>query len=69
MNLCCLFLVKIVAIYGLLVCKTFGLKIGLCKFFDKSQVWTVASDNNVVMEDVKVPSMHCVIYKKIYILL
>ena len=30
---------------------------------------TVASDNNVVMEDVKVPSMHCVIYKKIYILL
>ena len=38
MNLRCLFLVKIVAIYGLLVCKTFGLKIGSCKSFDKSQV-------------------------------
>ena len=38
MNLRCLFLVKIEAIYGLLVYKTFGLKIGSCKFFDKSQV-------------------------------
>ena len=43
MNLHCLFLVKIVAIYGLLVCKTFGLKIGSCKFVDKSQVWGLVS--------------------------
>ena len=42
MNLHCLFLVKIVAIYGLLLCKTFGLKIGSCKFFDKSQVCSTA---------------------------
>ena len=38
MNLRRLFFVKIVAIYALLVCKTFGLKIGSCKFFDKFQV-------------------------------
>ena len=38
MNLRCLFLVKIVAIYALLVCKTFGLKIRSRKFFDKSHV-------------------------------
>ena len=34
-----LFLVKIGAIYPLLVCKAFGPKIRTCKFFDKSQVW------------------------------
>ena len=38
MHLCCFFLVKIVAIYALLVCKNFGAKIRSCKFFDKSQV-------------------------------
>ena len=30
---------KIVAMHALLVCKIFGLKIGPCKFFDKSQVF------------------------------
>ena len=38
MHLRCFFLVKIVAIYALLVCKIFGAKIRSCKFFDKSQV-------------------------------
>ena len=36
------FLVKIGAIYALLVCKLFGPKIRPCKFFDKSQVCLVA---------------------------
>ena len=40
MHLRCIFLVKIVAIYTLLVCKIFGPKIRSCKFFDKSQVWS-----------------------------
>ena len=39
MHLRCFFLVKIVAIYALLVCKIFVAKIRSCKFFDKSQVW------------------------------
>ena len=47
MNLRCLFLVKIVAIYGLLVCKTFGLKIGSCKFFDKFQVCEYCWENPI----------------------
>ena len=34
------FLVKIVTIYVLLVCKIFGPKIQSCNFFDKSQVCT-----------------------------
>ena len=38
MHLRCFFLVKIVKIYTLLVCKIFGPKIRSCKFFDKSQV-------------------------------
>ena len=48
MNFRCLFFVKIVAIYALLVCKTFGLKIGSCKFFDKSQVWFSRAMDNLV---------------------
>ena len=36
-----LFLVKIVAVYTLLVCKIVGRKIWLCRFFDKSQVWSI----------------------------
>ena len=39
MHLRCFFLVKIVAIYALLVCKIFGPKIWLCKLLDKSYVW------------------------------
>ena len=38
MHLRCFFLVKIVAVYALLVCKIFGPKIQPCKFFDKYQV-------------------------------
>ena len=38
-HLRCFNLSILVIIYTLLVCKTFGLKIRSCKFFDKSQVW------------------------------
>ena len=39
MHFCCLLLVKIVSIYAFLVCKILFPDIGLCKFFDKFQVW------------------------------
>ena len=38
------FLVIIVAIYALKVCKIFGPNIRLCKFFDKSQVWDLVDE-------------------------
>ena len=38
MHLRCFFLVKVVTIYALLVCKIFGPKMRLCNFFDKYQV-------------------------------
>ena len=50
MHLCCFFfLVKIVAIYALLVCKIFNRKIRSCKFFDKYQVWE--DDQHDIGED------------------
>ena len=38
MHLGCVFVSKIVAMYALLLCITFGPKIWSCKFFDKSHV-------------------------------
>ena len=53
MNLHGLFLVKIFAIYALLVCKTFGLKIGSCKFFDKVQVWVGCSWQSIYLNKIQ----------------
>ena len=48
MHLRCFFLLKIVKIYALLVCKIFCLKIRSCKFFDKSQVCSTAAISPLV---------------------
>ena len=57
MHLHCFFLVKIVAIYALLVCKVFGPKIRPCKFFDKYQVWCWYVGKMDGCQDVLISSM------------